>query len=65
MFLNLRLKPKFYYTDQTGPDPTTPDPTRHCDQVSDKSGPYKIPLYGPDPTEGDKLETCHVTLPDP
>ena len=48
-----------------------PDRTRH-DQTytatwspTIKSGPYQIPLYGPDPTGGDKLETCHVTLPDP
>ena len=51
--MSVPFKPKFHYTDtdQTGPDPTRPDPTRlYCDLVSDKSGPYQIPLYGPDPT---------------
>ena len=37
-----------------GPDRTGLDPTRHiraCDQVSDKSGSYQIPLHGPDRPE--------------
>ena len=53
----------FHYTDtdQTRPDRTGPDWTRSdivCNQVSDKSDPYQIPLHVPDPT-GD-LSLIHI-----
>ena len=46
----------FHYTDK---DQSGPDPTRHIrafDQVSDRSGPYQIPLQGSDPTGDSTIE---------